>query len=176
MSTSKVFNHVLGAPATLQGADLSPFIKFAVERLHFYRSGREQNHQINSLSDFRGEKLLIIFYSQEWKTEGTRFIDEALRDAKRGQNLLIVTADRISSLDIQASLSGEYYLYSDPQNLIAEKFGAWDPKNPVWARISGINGDIPYPATFEINRDGYITNGYIERFEHHLADILRKSA
>lgn len=100
--------------------------------------------------------LVISFYSKHWLDLGIEQLKHlnAIQHEIRanGGDLLVITAENDESLVNTAwkhSLSLNFY--HDKDNELAEKFRVFSETDPAWNRFSGIDTNVPLPATFVIS-------------------------
>lgn len=105
--------------------------------------------------------LVISFYSPEWQQHGTDQLKQlnSIRAeiTARGGNLLVIAAGRDRALEKLVwdnSLSLTFYFDSTYE--IARSLRVFDETNPTWNRFSGIDTNVPLPATYVINTAGQI--------------------
>jgi peroxiredoxin len=106
--------------------------------------------------DLLNKPLVISFYSAHWRSVGIKQLNQlnTIQPEVRanGGNLLVITAERNNELakvawDHNLSLS----FYFDDNNEIAKKFNVYSENDPAWSKFSGVENNIPLPATYVIS-------------------------
>ena len=136
-------------------------------------SGIDQNDQIITLMDFKGEKLAIYFYPKD-NTPGCTVQACNLRDnydglGKAGIKILGISADSIvSHQKFVDKFSLPFPLISDEDKTIINLFGVWGPKKFMGKEYDGI-----HRTTFLINEKQEIV-GIIEKpkTKDHATEII----
>ncbi len=136
-------------------------------------SGIDQNDQIITLMDFKGEKLAIYFYPKD-NTPGCTVQACNLRDnydglGKAGIKILGISADSIvSHQKFVDKFSLPFPLIADEDKTIINLFGVWGPKKFMGKEYDGI-----HRTTFLINEKQEIV-GIIEKpkTKDHATEII----
>jgi peroxiredoxin Q/BCP len=136
-------------------------------------SGIDQNDQIITLMDFKGEKLAIYFYPKD-NTPGCTVQACNLRDnydglGKAGIKILGISADSIvSHQKFVDKFSLPFPLIADEDKTIINLFGVWGPKKFMGKEYDGI-----HRTTFLINENQQIV-GIIEKpkTKDHATEII----
>lgn len=161
---------------------------------HFFNGTK--THGPLLLRQLLNKPLVISFYSPEWKAHGLeqlKQLNAIQREVKAsGGNLLVITTANereLEKLVWENNLSLNFYF--DPSFSIARGLRIYDETDPVWNRFSGVDTNVPLPATYVIDASRQVvfdhTNlNFIENFssaklisavyEASLAVNLRKSA
>jgi len=120
----------------------------------------DQNEQTVSLSDFKGEKLLVYFYPRANTPGCTRqscAVGEALPDLKKlGVRAVGISPDKPASqkkFDDKFGLG--FPLLSDPEKETARAFGAFGVKNMYGKKTEGI-----VRSSFLIDEKGHIISAW----------------
>ncbi|KGQ65944.1 bacterioferritin comigratory protein [Gallibacterium anatis 7990] len=129
----------------------------------------DQHSQPVSLSEFRGQKVLVYFYPKAL-TPGCTTQACGIRDTKAEWQKLNVKVLGISP-DLPAKLAQfeqkkelNFTLLSDPEHKVAEAFGVWGEKKFMGRTFDGI-----HRISFLINEQGEIEKVF-DKFktgEHH---------
>lgn len=135
------------------------------------------SHPVVSLTDLVDYKPLVIsFYTPEWGEYSKAHLDLLDRSHQKiaglGGQLLVLTSletNEISQLIKEHGL--QFNMIHDQNNQIAERFGAYSPAYPFWQHVSGINEDVPFPATFVIAPTGVIVHSFYTQDLSNLFDI-----
>lgn len=161
MSNTNVISAFAHRPLDEKQEVSVPVFRFSTADLHLYDSGAELPHTIDTLSDLSKKDLLVIFYSAEWSSFGSTFLQNALAHARPGQDILIITDDKADDLAGRLNRKGAFYIYTDNANGLAAKFGTWNSESPAWDRFSGLNKNVPYLAEIKINK-GQVHSRFID--------------
>jgi len=137
------------------------------KRLRRFYNGAEIHGSV--LSDELSQKPLVIsFYSKYWREAGLRQLAQlnAMQNDIRanGGNLLIISAENdenLSEIAWQNNLSLSFY--HDADNEVALKFSVYSEGDPTWSRFSGIDVNVPLPATYVIGLSKQIVYDNVER-------------
>jgi peroxiredoxin Q/BCP len=121
---------------------------------------KNQNGEMVSPEDFRGQKLLIYFYPKA-DTPGCTKQACSIRDAKTNLSQLKIASigispdnpDRQKKFDDKFNLG--FPLLSDPDHLVAVKFGVWGEKSMYGKKYMGINR-----SSFLIDEDGKVIEAW----------------
>jgi peroxiredoxin len=131
------------------------------------------------LSEILTKPLVIAFYSQEWKVFGLDMLqklDEAQKEINAlAGNLLVITAEKENTEKLVWDNNLSLNFYFDEENSIAERFGLYSDKNPLWNRFSGIDNNVPLLATYVISPKGQIIYDHIDEDlsgQFEIADVL----
>lgn len=100
--------------------------------------------------------LVLSFFSIHWNDYGVQHLQslQALHAQIReaGGTLLLLTAEDkrfIQPLIDQYGLT--FDIIHDKDNAVAAKLGIYQESAPLWDRVSGINENVPTPATYVVN-------------------------
>jgi len=117
--------------------------------------------------DLLSKPLVIGFYSSLWRSIGTKQLNQlnAIQPEIRanGGNLLVITAERDKEL---AKIAWDHNLslnfYFDDNNGLAKIFNVYSENDPAWTKFSGIDNNIPLPATYVINAAKRIVYDHVD--------------
>jgi peroxiredoxin Q/BCP len=129
----------------LQEGDLAPAI-----------SARDQNGELITLEEYRGEKVVLFFYPKD-NTPGCTSEACDLRDnysqfRKQGFEIIGVSADSEKThLNFIAKHELPFRLISDPDKKVLQDYGAWGEKKLYGRTYMGI-----IRKTYIIDKDGYV--------------------
>lgn len=118
---------------------------------------KNQNEEKISLKDFKGEKVVVLYFYPKASTPGCTVQACGIRDFKKkfsanGVVVLGVSPDEPAKLKKFEDKQGlNFDLLSDPDHKIADKYGAWGPKKFMGKEYDGI-----LRSTFIIGKDGKI--------------------
>jgi len=111
--------------------------------------------------------LVITFYSHHWKNIGLEQIKNlnAIQHEIKasGGNLLIITSEKEEGLQARAwehNLSLNFYYDND--NSIARQFRVYDEDSPAWERFSGVDENVPLPATYILDNYRQIVFDHVD--------------
>ena len=126
-----------------------------------------------SLSDFRGETVIVYFYPKDdtpgCTKEACSFRDtfDVLSDA--GVTVLGISPDSIESHNkFIEKFNLNFQLLSDPDKSTAKNYGAWGEKNMYWKIVVGMKR-----MSFLINPEGTVQHVWSKvKTESHGQDVL----
>lgn len=113
------------------------------------------------LRQLLNKTLVISFYSSEWQEHGTDQLIQlnSIRAEvqARGGNLLVIATGRDRELEkLVWDNSLSLIFYFDSAHEIARSLRIFDETNPTWSWFSGIDTNVPLPATYVIDAAGQI--------------------
>lgn len=117
-----------------------------------------QNGELVSLKDFKGQNVLVYFYPKAM-TPGCTVQAQSLRDVKKELKkldvvVLGISADPIKSLKkFEEKDSLNFNLLSDPDHEALNAYGAWGPKKFMGREYDGI-----HRFSFLIDKKGKIAH------------------
>ena len=120
----------------------------------------DQNGNNVSLSDFRGQKVVLYFYPKDNTPGCTKeacSIRDNMPDFSR-LNVKILGVSRDSGESHRKSIEKQnlnFTLLSDPEHKVMEEYGAWGEKTLYGKKSMGV-----IRSTFVINEDGVIEKVY----------------
>ncbi len=137
-------------------------------------SGKDQDGNMISLDDFKGNKLVIYFYPKD-NTPGCTAQACDLRDnynklLENGYKVVGVSADSEKShLKFIEKYELPFPLIADTEKEVLMAFGVWGPK-----KFMGKSYDGVHRTTFVIDEDGIIAE-VIEKVDtkNHTAQIIQ---
>ena len=131
-----------------------------------------QNHEDKtvSLSDFKGESSVVVYFYPKAMTPGCTIQAQGLRDsvkALKGLNTVVlgISPDPVKKLAKFVERDElNFQLLSDEDHAIADKYGAWGPKKFMGREFDGI-----LRTTFIIGKDGKLkaVMGKFKTKDHH---------
>lgn len=119
-------------------------------------SGKDQDGQLHSLSDYKGKKLVVFFYPKA-NTPGCTAEACDLRDHHAqfqagNYALLGVSADNAKAQsNFKNKFDFPFPLLADEDKTVIEAFGVWGPKQFMGKKYDGI-----HRTTFVIDENGII--------------------
>ena len=128
-----------------------------------------------SLSDFRGEKVLLYFYPRDntpgCTTQACDLRDEAAQLAEMGVIVLGVSPDSVAShVRFRAKFNLNFRLLADVDHKVAEAYGAWKEKVNFGVRALGI-----VRSSFLIDETGRVIDLWRKvKAAKHAAWVLEK--
>ncbi|MCK0189293.1 thioredoxin-dependent thiol peroxidase [Arenibacter sp. F20364] len=136
-------------------------------------SAKDENGNTISLSDYKGEKLIVFFYPKA-STPGCTAEACNLRDnytelKAQGYELLGVSADSEKrQLNFKNKYEFPFPLLADEDHTVINVFGVWGPKQFMGKKYDGI-----HRMTFVIDGDGVVEK-VIEKVKtkDHAAQLL----
>ena len=120
----------------------------------------DQNGNNVSLSDFRGQKVVLYFYPKDNTPGCTKeacSIRDSMPDFSR-LNVKILGVSRDSGESHRKFIEKQnlnFTLLSDPEHKVMEEYGAWGEKTLYGKKSMGV-----IRSTFVINEDGVIEKVY----------------
>ena len=132
-----------------------------------------QDENLISLKDLKGEKFILWFYPKAstpgWTVEGQGFRDELNSFQKLGIRVFGVSADSVKKQkNFHTKQKFNFDLLSDESHTMLEQYGVWKLKKFMGREYMGI-----LRATYLINEKGIINTVYDEvKTKTHAQDIL----
>jgi peroxiredoxin len=127
----------------------------------------DANGDLVSLSDFKGKRVLLVFYPLDWSPGCSQQLDlyqqEVAEFEKRGVQIIGVSVDSIYSHGAWAAVRGiKFPLLSDfnPKGEVAKKYQVFRDEDGFTER-----------ALYLIDENGMIQYSYVSPFLHHVPDI-----
>ncbi|MGB0981377.1 MAG: thioredoxin-dependent thiol peroxidase [Winogradskyella sp.] len=119
-------------------------------------SAKDEQGQTITLSDYKGEKLVVFFYPKAstpgCTAEACNLNDNYERFKTQGYNILGVSADSAKrQLNFKTKYGFQYPLLADEDKAVIEAFGVWGPKKFMGKTYDGI-----HRTTFVIDENGII--------------------
>ncbi len=138
-------------------------------------TGKSQTGAKVALKDFKGQKVVLYFYPEDF-TPGCTTQACNLRDGHKDLLKAGIVVLGVSPDDTEKhrrfvdEYSLPFPLIADPDHKIMEKYGAWGEKNMYGKKVVGVKR-----TTFLIDEDGVI-KAVIKRpkVKEHTAEILKK--
>jgi len=119
--------------------------------------GKNQDGETFSLSDFKGQKVVLYFYPQDdtptCTTQACNLRDNFGLLKNKGYTVIGVSPDEVSKhkkFEIKYDLP--FTLIADPELKIIEKYGVWGEKQMYGKKYMGL-----IRTTFVIDENGVIT-------------------
>ncbi|HUH47244.1 MAG TPA: thioredoxin-dependent thiol peroxidase [Arenibacter sp.] len=136
-------------------------------------SGKDQDGNTISLSDYSGKKLIVFFYPKAstpgCTAEACNLRDNYVELKNLGYELLGVSAD---SQKRQSNFKNKYKfpfpLLADEDHAVLNVFGVWGPKQFMGRKYNGI-----HRMTFVVDEDGIVSKVIDKvKTKDHAAQIL----
>lgn len=136
--------------------------------------GQDQNGELITLKEFRGDKIVLFFYPED-DTPTCTIQACNLRDnyqllKKHGYEVIGVSPDTITQHQkFKQKFSLPFRLIADPKQSIITKYGVWGEKNLYGRKYMGL-----HRTTFLVNEQGYIEKIFLRpRNKQHAEEIIR---
>jgi peroxiredoxin len=121
---------------------------------HFFNGA--ETHGAILLKQLLSKPLVISFYAPQWQQHGLDQLKQlnAIQSEIKanGGNLLIITTEKQDALEKlvwENNLSLNFYF--DSTHEIAQSLRIYSDADPVWNRFSGIDVNVPLPATYVLD-------------------------
>lgn len=140
-------------------------------------TGIDQDGKKVSLSDFRGQKLVIFFYPEDdtptCTVQACNLRDNYALLRKQGFQVIGISPDDIESHQkFREKFNLPFTLLADPEHKIINKYGVWGPKKLYGREYMGL-----YRTTFVIDEKGVIKKIYLRpRNKAHAEEIIRNDS
>ena len=137
-------------------------------------TGKDQNGNKVSLSDFKGHKVILYFYPQDdtptCTVQACNLRDNYALLKKEGYTVLGVSPDEAAKhLKFEAKYSLPFTLLSDPEHAIIDKYDVWGPKQ-LYGRVY----DGLHRTTFVIDGKGIIRKIFLRpKNKQHAEEIIK---
>jgi thioredoxin-dependent peroxiredoxin len=137
-------------------------------------SGVDQNENKISLSNFKGQKVVLFFYPED-DTPTCTIQACNLRDnysllTKNGFNVIGISPDDVTShKKFRDKFNLPFTLIADPEHKIINKYGVWGLKKLYGREYMGL-----FRTTFVIDEKGIITKIFLRpRNKAHAQEIIK---
>lgn len=134
----------------------------------------DQNGQLHSLADYRGQKVLLYFYPKD-DTPGCTVEAQCFRDclndlsAANVQVFGVSADDTMSHKKFVAKVHLNFPLLADVDKKVAKAYGVWVEKNRYGKKVMGIQRD-----SFLIDENGVVVRHYAKvKPETHSDEVMR---
>lgn len=137
-------------------------------------SGKDQNGNKISLSDFKGQKVVLYFYPEDdtptCTVQACNLRDNYALLKKEGYTVIGVSPDdEKSHKKFEAKFGLPFLLVADPTHSIIDKYGVWGEKQLYGRKYQGL-----HRTTFLIDGKGVIRKVFLKpRNKQHAEDIVR---
>lgn len=138
-------------------------------------SGKDQNGNKVSLSDLKGQKVVLYFYPEDdtpaCTAQACNLRDNYSDLQQKGYAVIGVSPnDAASHQKFAEKYSLPFPLLADPKHSIIEKYGVWGEKNLYGRKYMGL-----HRTTFLIDEKGVIERVFLRpKTKVHTEEILRK--
>ncbi len=128
-----------------------------------------------SLSDFRGQKVIVYFYPEAMTegcvTQACDFRDNANSLKSAGYTVLGISRDAPEKLAEFAKRDRlNFELLSDPDHEVHERYGAWGEKSLYGRLVIGVTR-----STFVVDETGVLTHAlYAVKAKGHISMLRKK--
>lgn len=121
----------------------------------------DENGKPVSLANFRGKKVIVYFYPKDdtsgCTTQACNFRDHLTEiEEKNGIVIGISPDDAKSHQKFRTKYNLPFILLSDPDHIVAEKYGAWGEKSFMGKKYLGI-----IRSHFVIDEHGKVVNAQV---------------
>ena len=137
-------------------------------------TAKDQDGKKLSLSDFKGQKVILYFYPEDdtptCTVQACNFRDNYASLTQKGFKLIGVSPDdEKSHAKFQTKYKLPYTLVPDPSHKIIDKYGVWGEKLLYGRKYMGL-----HRTTFLIDEKGTIRKIFLKpRSKQHSEDILK---
>lgn len=143
-----------------------------IENLKLEGIDAQGNEKEYSLSDFRGEKIVLYFYPKDNTSGCTQEACDFRDNMNRltySAKVIGVSPDSIKShKKFQENHGLNFILLSDTEHKLAEHFGAWGEKSMYGKKYFGI-----IRSTFIINPEGEVEKSWTKvKVKGHVDEVL----
>lgn len=138
-------------------------------------SGKDQNGNKVSLSDFKGQKVVLYFYPEDdtpaCTVQACNLRDNYTELQQQGYAVIGVSPNDVASHQKFADKYAlPFPLLADPQHTIIEKYGVWGEKNLYGRKYMGL-----HRTTFLIDEKGIIERVILRpKTKVHTEEILKR--
>ena len=137
-------------------------------------TGKDQNGNRISLSDYKGQKVVLYFYPEDdtptCTIQACNLRDNYVLLRKAGFTILGVSPDDMAKhRKFEAKYSLPFTLLADPDHAIIDKYGVWGPKVLYGRHYDGI-----HRTTFIIDEKGIIRKIFLRpKNKQHAEEIIK---
>ena len=120
----------------------------------------DQNGEARSLSEFRGRKVVLYFYSKDMTSSCTKqacgFAELYPRFLEKGAVVIGVSKDTAAShKKFEEKYQLPFVLLADPDKQVLQAYGVWKEKKQYGKTVMGVER-----TTYLIDEDGVIAGAY----------------
>ncbi|RYY65048.1 MAG: thioredoxin-dependent thiol peroxidase [Chitinophagaceae bacterium] len=139
-------------------------------------SAPDQNGNKISLSDFKGQKVVLYFYPADdtpvCTVQSCNLRDNYALLQQAGYVVIGISPDDVAShKKFEEKFSLPFPLLADPKRAIIEKYGVWGEKNMYGNTVIGL-----HRTTFVIDEKGVIAKIFLRpRNKQHAEEILKSA-
>ncbi|PUZ22663.1 hypothetical protein DCC81_19715 [Chitinophaga parva] len=133
-------------------------------------------HEISlPLSLLTDRPLVVAFFSVHWNRYGIDLLQQLQslhQDVKvMGGRLLVIAAEGEQALrPLVEKYQLTFPILHDRNNAIAALAGLYEKQDPIWDRVSGVDADVPIPATYVINPAQQVSFAAVDPYLQHKLD------
>ena len=135
---------------------------------------QDDTGQSRSLSDYRGQPLVLFFYPKDdtpgCTTEACNFRDDYSAYQQAGVTILGISPDTVKShVKFKAKFGLPFPLLADVDHKVCELYGVWGPKKLMGREYDGV-----FRTTFIIDAQGMIARVFENvKPAEHSAEVLQ---
>jgi hypothetical protein len=127
------------------------------EHLALNTTDHSAKEQFISLDDLLSDQkpLVVIFYTPGIQKNANRLFFESVNETikAKGGRLLIITGAKHPAIKHTPAQSN-LHIFTDKYNTIAKAFGLYDPQNPLWNWVPGIEESETFLPAFYVIAPG----------------------
>jgi thioredoxin-dependent peroxiredoxin len=137
-------------------------------------TGIDQNENKISISDFKGQKLVLFFYPEDdtptCTIQACNLRDNHALLEKNGFKVIGISPDDVTSHQrFREKFNLPFTLIADPEHKIINKYGVWGLKKLYGREYMGL-----YRTTFVIDEKGIISKIFLRpRNKAHAQEIIK---
>jgi peroxiredoxin Q/BCP len=140
-------------------------------------TGIDQDGNKISLSDFKGQKVVLFFYPEDdtptCTIQACNLRDNYALLQKNGFKVIGISPDNVKSHQkFRAKFNLPFTLIADPEHKIIDKYGVWGKKNLYGREYMGL-----HRTTFVIDEKGMIFKIFLRpRNKAHAEEIVKSAS
>jgi peroxiredoxin len=156
-------------PAAVAGDKLPPLFFHENEIIQNADLAAANTQGFVALVELLERPLVLSFFSIHWNDYGIQHLKalQALHQSIRetGGTLLVLTSEDKKFIQPLIEEHGlTFDIIHDKDNAVAEKLGLYHESAPLWDKVSGINENVPTPATYVVNPAKNVVYGSADSF------------
>lgn len=136
--------------------------------------GKDQDGKTVSLTDFKGQKVVIYFYPEDdtptCTVQACNLRDNVGLLQQKGITVLGISPDEVAKhKKFESKYSLPFALIADPTHTIIDKFGVWGEKNLYGRKYMGL-----HRTTFLIDEKGIVKKIFLKpKSQQHAEEIVK---